>query len=215
MRQVIALAVGMTAAAAAAGCGGDGAGGAPSVPLFDGVGFAGWTGVSADPAVRWQDVWSVVGGRVRCAGEPWGYIRTERTYRNFVLRLRIRHLAPGNGGVFLRVQAPDKVWPRAIEAQGLSGALGDIWNLDGYPMVTDPARTEGARTARIHADGPENDVGLWNDYRIALQGDRLELEVNGVVQNRATEVAELDGFIALQSEGARYEIGDVVLTPLP
>jgi hypothetical protein len=200
-------------ALALAGCG-DIPNGPRPVALFDGVTLAGWTGFSADPAIPWQNVWTALGGTVRCAGMPFGYLRTEETFRNFVLTLELRHLTEGNGGVFVRMQAPDKIWPRAIEAQGQSGQLGDLWNLDDYPMTTDPARTEGPRTVRLAPEVPERDAGEWNHYRIALDRDRLELEVNGVLQNRAEQVAELDGFIALQSEGARYEFRNVVLRPL-
>lgn len=190
------------------------AGGPPLVSLFNGRDLAGWVWVSAEPAAPREQVFSVVGGNLRCAGAPWGYLRTERQFTSFVLTLQLRHLKAGNGGVFLRVQGPDKIWPRAIEAQGQSGALGDIWNLDGFPMETDPARTTGGHTARLRPDAAERPLGEWNDYKITLAGELLTLEVNGVLQNEARKCAVLPGFIALQSEGAEYEFRDIVLRPL-
>jgi len=123
-------------------------------PLFNGRDLDDWVWVSADPLVEKSEVFSVVDGNIRCAGAPFGYLRTEERFTSFVLTLQIRHLTEGNGGVFVRVQAPDKIWPRAIEAQGQSGALGDIWNLDDFPMETEPARTNGANTARLFPSCP-------------------------------------------------------------
>jgi hypothetical protein len=183
-------------------------------PLFNGRDLDDWVWVSADPLVEKSEVFSVVDGNIRCAGAPFGYLRTEERFTSFVLTLQIRHLTEGNGGVFVRVQAPDKIWPRAIEAQGQSGALGDIWNLDDFPMETEPARTNGANTARLFPELPERPLGEWNDYRIVLDGEQLTLEVNGVTQNRATRCAPLPGWVALQSEGATYEFRNIVLHPL-
>jgi hypothetical protein len=207
---------GSAADAAAAEVGADAsvADAAAGIRLFNGRDLTGWTWVSADPAVGVEKVFSVVDGNIRCAGAPFGYLRTEMPFTSFVLTLQVRHLKPGNGGIFLRVQPPDKVWPRAIEAQGLSGALGDIWNLDSFPLETDPARTMGPHTVRMRPDVAERPLGHWNDYEIVLAGENLTLKVNGVVQNEAKKAAVLPGAIALQSEGAEYEFREIVVRPL-
>jgi hypothetical protein len=48
-----------------------------------------------------------------------------------------------------------------------------------------------------------------------MDGGTLELYVNGLLQNRATDVEVVPGRIALQSEGAHIEFKDIVLTPKP
>ena len=48
----------------------------------------------------------------------------------------------------------------------------------------------------------EAPLGVWNRYRIVMNGGRLEMYVNGELQNVATDVAVLPGRIALQSEGS-------------
>src|SRR5919109_949901 len=68
------------------------------VPLFDGKSLAGW-----ELARRGLAHWSVDGAEVRCTGErPAGWIRTARTYRNFVLRLEYAISPGGNSGIFAR-----------------------------------------------------------------------------------------------------------------
>jgi hypothetical protein len=185
------------------------------VALFNGKDLAGWVWVSRDPESKIEDVWSVVDGNLRCKGKPVGYIRTEAEYTNFALTMQIRHLKPGNGGVLVRVVGPDKVWPKSIEAQGQSGALGDIWNIDQFPLEVDPARTKGRQTVRLRPEVAEKPVGEWNDYEIVVDGGDLTLKVNGIVQNTGKNAEIVAGKIALQSEGSEYEFRDIVLRPLP
>jgi hypothetical protein len=104
-----------------------------------------------------------------------------------------------NGGVLLRVTCPDKVWPKSIEAQGQFNSIGDIWNIDQFPMKVDPARTSGRHTHKLHPTD-EKPVGQWNDYEIYLNKGDLRLIVNRLLQNFATECQEIAGPIALQSE---------------
>jgi hypothetical protein len=155
-----------------------------------------------------------VDGNLRCKGSPGGYIRTDDEYTSYVLRLQVRHLKKGNGGVLLRVVGPDKVWPKSIEAQGMSGGLGDIWNIDNFPMKVAEDRTNGRHTKRAQPDVPERPVGEWNDYEITLDGPNLTLKVNGTVQNQATECEVVPGKIGLQSEGTEYEFRNIELTPI-
>jgi hypothetical protein len=60
----------------------------------------------------------------------------------------------------------------------------------------------------------EEPLGGWNSYRILMDGGRLELYVNGQLQNVATDVERVPGRIALQSEGAWIEFRMVRIRPL-
>lgn len=189
--------------------------GAP-LALFDGKSLAGWTFHLNDPKARMEDVWSVKDGILHCAGNPIGYLRTERDFTSFELQLDWRFppgSQPGNSGVLLRVQAPDKVWPKSIEAQLQHRSAGDIWNIDEFPMDVERTRTEGRHTEKL-APSNEKPIGEWNHYRIVLNKGELLLEVNGLVQNTARWCEIAPGKIALQSEGAAIEFKDVVLRPI-
>ncbi len=189
--------------------------GAP-VKLFDGQSLAGWTFFLDDPKARMEDVWSVSEGILHCKGQPIGYLRTERDFTSFELSLDWRFppgAQPGNSGVLLRVQAPDKVWPKSIEAQLQHRSAGDIWNIDEFPMDVERARTDGRHTVKL-APSNEKPIGEWNHYRIVLNKGELLLEVNGFVQNRARWCEVVPGKIALQSEGAPIEFRDIVLRPI-
>ncbi|MBI3467711.1 MAG: DUF1080 domain-containing protein [Planctomycetes bacterium] len=187
-----------------------------TIDLFNGKDFTGWTFHLREPDKKLEDVWSVADGVITCKGKPAGYIRTEKDYTNYILELDWRFdpaKGPGNSGVLLRMVGRDKVWPKSIEAQLASQNAGDIWNIDMFLMDVAEDRTQGRRTTKMKPTN-EKPLGEWNHYKITLAGHDLTLEVNGEVQNTATEVEEVPGKICLQSEGAEIQFRNIRLTPL-
>jgi len=180
-----------------------------AIRLFNGENLDGWT-FSSD---NQKDTWSVKDGVLALTGRPAGYIRTKADYTNYVLRLQFRHLGRGNGGVLVRAVGEDKVWPKSIEAQGATGSVGDIFTIDQFPLTGPPERTRGRYTRKAH-ESNEKPQGEWNQYEITLDGGDLELKVNELVQNTATECLETPGKIGLQSEGTPMEFRNIVLIPI-
>ena len=181
----------------------------PAVRLFNGKDLSGWT-FSSDALKK---AFGVEGGVITNTGRPGGYIRTEKDYTNYTLYLQMRHVKGGNSGVLVRMTGRDKVWPKSIEAQGQSGSMGDIWNIDRFKMKTAADRTRGRHTRKAHASN-ERPIGEWNDYEITLDGGDLEIKVNNLVQNTATECEEIAGKICLQAEGSPKEFRNIVLVPI-
>ena len=179
--------------------------------LFNGADLAGWT-VPFDN-VKEANTFTVKDGVLHNSGKPAGYIRTTDDFGSYVLRLQIRHLSEGNSGVLLRMVGEDKVWPKSIECQGQFRAKGDIWNIDNFPMKTDPARTNGRHTVKLHPDN-EKPIGGWNDYEMVLRGGDLEIYVNRLLQNTAAECDATPGKICFQSEGSEVEFRNIVLLPV-
>jgi putative membrane-bound dehydrogenase-like protein len=185
------------------------------VVLFDGTSLDAWTFHLPD-GVPMTDVWSVEDGILLCKGNPIGYLRTREAFESYHLAVEWRFdpaKGSGNSGVLLRVNGEDKVWPRSIEAQLQSRNAGDIWNIDKMAMQVALGRTSGRHTTRAQPCS-EHPLGEWNRYDIWLVGPRLELYVNGVLQNVADWCETLPGTVALQSEGAPIEFRSVVLTPV-
>ncbi|TAH39522.1 MAG: DUF1080 domain-containing protein [Planctomycetota bacterium] len=186
------------------------------VALFNGKDLAGWTYFLLDNG-KMADVWSVQDGVIVCKGKPAGYIRTVDDFTNFVLKLEWRWSPvtkqEGNSGVLFRMQGPDKVWPRSIEAQLMGQNAGDFWCIDDYPMKTDAARTNGRNTKKLKMN--EKPVGEWNQYEISVDHGTVTLKVNGELLNQATDCWETPGKICLQSEGAEIHFRNIRLTPLP
>jgi len=186
---------------------------ADSIELFNGKDLSGWTWICPDKNVKVDDVWSVHEGVLRCKGKPAGYLRTNDDYTSFMLSVEWRVIKPGNGGVLLRANGPEKVWPTSIEAQLNTNDAGDIWDIDDFPIKVDPARTEGRRTKKLHPTN-EKPLGEWNEYEITLDGAHLTLKVNGELQNEATDCQIVAGKICLQSEGGELEYRKINITPI-
>jgi hypothetical protein len=178
------------------------------ISLFNGKDTKGWKAFVPDLAKDNKDqlsVWSVKDGVLQCAGRPIGYIQTEELFDNFVLELDWRFdpaKGEGNSGVLLRTVGDDVVWPKSMEAQLHSKNAGDFWNIGEYKATVDAKDTN------------EKPLGEWNHYRIVVNKGTIELWVNGLLQNVATDVEVNKGRIALQSEGAYIEFKDIVLHPI-
>ncbi len=180
-----------------------------AVRLFNGENLDGWVPMS-DAS---RDTFGVQDGVITDTGQPAGYLRTTEDFTNYTLHLQMRHVAAGNSGVLLRMVGADKVWPKSIECQGQSGSMGDIWNIDEVPMKVAPERTDGRHTTKLHPSN-ERPIGEWNDYEMTLDGGDLEIKVNNLVQNTATECEEVPGKICLQAEGSQKEFRNIVLVPI-
>src|SRR5687768_15606720 len=120
-----------------------------TVQLFNGKNLDNWSFYSKDPNVKKEQVFTVKDGVIHCVGKPPGYIKTNDTYTNYNLKLQWRFVKPGNSGVLLRVQEPDKIWPQAVEAQLNSKDAGDIWIIENFPAKLDEKRTSGRRTVKM------------------------------------------------------------------
>ena len=187
-----------------------------TIKLFNGKNLDNWTAYFINGSTDPEDAFRVEDGILKCAGQPIGYIRTKKQYTSYRMVVEWRFdpkAGGGNSGILMRLNGEDTVWPNSIEAQLNSRDAGDIWNIGDFPMKTDPKRISGRRTKKM-APTNEKALGEWNRYDITLDGEQLELKVNGLVQNTATECTKIKGFIALQSEGVAIEFRTVELQPI-
>lgn len=183
--------------------------------LLNGADLTGWAAY-LEGGASMEEVWSVTDGVLVCKGSPAGYIKTASNFDDFVLKLEWRWnpetKEAGNSGVLFRVNGPDKVWPRSVEAQLQSGSAGDFWNIGEMEMAADPARTSGRNTRKLAM--AERPVGEWNEYEIVCVGDRVRLIVNGQIVNEAWDVESASGPIALQSEGTEIHFRNIRVAPI-
>jgi hypothetical protein len=193
----------------------------PTIKLFNGTDLSGWKKFvdpkrPADP----DQIWTVKDGVIICDGSVNGYLVTEKEYENYVLKVQWRwgtKVTRGrNSGVFVHVVGPDKIWPKAIEAQLMADHAGDFWLVDNFKLEVDPARRD-PKVARHYLrlkDGVEKPLGEWNQYEITCKGDTVRLVINGQLVNEGTKSELTRGKILLQSEGAEIHFRNVELTPI-
>ena len=189
------------------------------IPLFNGKDLSGWTAVlereGADPA----RTWSVADGLLRCTGKPAGYIKTDKEFGDYVLRLEWRWpagTAGGNNGVLVHASTPRAlgIWPKSIEVQLFKGNAGDLWVIGTDLDVPDEATRKEGRRHKNLTDGSEKPIGEWNRMEITCKGDTIRVKVNDELVNEATNCTVTKGAICLQSEGAPIEFRNIALTPL-
>ena len=183
-----------------------------TVELFNGKDLSGWVVHSATNTGS-ASTWLVTNGVIHCSGQPWGYLRTERAYRDYQLTVEWRFVSAAAGadntGILLHVQSPDRVWPAAIECQGKLNRHGDIILMGGTTCRVDGEEKRG----RVAMTGSANEkpAGEWNTYQIVCAGSSMKVSVNGKILNDVSDCSVSSGFIAIQSEGGRIEVRRVTL----
>jgi hypothetical protein len=159
------------------------------VSLFNGQDLTGWTKIG-------KEGWTVEDGVIHGRGltKDYGYLQTEKSYKDFQLSLKFRCEGDGNSGVFFHTAFK----PGTAEiTQGLQ------FEVDC---------TIGRHTAGIYGDGrqwivwpaPQNETvvrtGEWNEYLLEVIGNRYRARLNGVQMVDFTDPKpkSFDGPIALQ-----------------
>ena len=163
------------------------------VSLFNGKDLTGWKNNGAEK-------WVVEQGTILCesAANKYGYLTTEKTYRDFNLRLKFKGEAAGNSGVFLHSRIT-----------GSNPEHGP--DIEGIQVEVDPS--VGKHTAGLYESGGRGWVkmptaegelalkaGEWNDLEVAVEGNHIVTQLNGVKIVDYTDSAPkfTDGVIGLQ-----------------
>jgi hypothetical protein len=186
-----------------------------SIDLFNGKDFTGWKFClrsNAEPS----GTFIVTNGVVHCTGQPFGYMRTEGSYRDYHLTVEWRYVRTArnadNTGVFVHVQSPDQVWPKCIENQGQYQHQGELIMMGGATCKRN-GTNQTRSVPKLEAQN-EKAVGEWNTYEVVCNGDSLKNYVNGKLMNQVTECSISSGAIAIQSEGGDFEVRKVTIEPL-
>ncbi len=179
------------------------------VSLFNGKDLTGWKNNGAEK-------WIVEQGTILCesAGNKYGYLTTEKMYRDFNLRLKFRGEAAGNSGVFVHSRIT-----------GINPEHGP--DIEGMQVEVDPS--VGKHTGGLYESGgrgwvkmptPEGEQALkpgeWNDLEVSLQGNHIVTQLNGVKIVDFTDEAPkfTDGVIGLQIHtggGVRMRWKDILI----
>jgi hypothetical protein len=194
-------------------------------PLLNGKDLSGWVNVNTSPTT-----WSAKNGEIFCTGVPTGVLRTEKSYRNFVLELEWMHESPtGNAGLFIwsdPITAKGQPFTRSVEVQIMLGdeyhedgklmytSQGDIFSIHGATMK--PDRPHPAGWARcLPSENRTKGAGEWNHYRVTAIDGTIKLAINGKEVSGAFDVNPREGFICLESEGSPVHFRNIRIQELP
>jgi hypothetical protein len=185
-----------------------------TIKLFNGKNLKNWTFQLKDTAVDPAGVFTVANGVIHIKGDPFGYMRTNESYSDYTLHVEWRwpNNEATNSGVFVHGQLPDAIWLKCFECQLKAGSAGDFICMNGSDMDERKDKTKIA-VPKLAASS-EKPTGEWNTMEVVCLGNTIEVSVNGVLQNKATNISINSGSICLQSEGKDIEFKNVFITQL-
>ena len=157
------------------------------VPLFNGKNLDGWKNYGAEK-------WTVENGEIlgEAVTKAYGYLGTEKTYKNFEMTGKFKAEGTGNSGIFYH-SSLDGVDIKGVQVEvdphpGMH--TGGLYESAGRGWLIQPS--EAAEKALV-VDG-------WNEVRAVVRGPHVQTWVNGVPAVDYTDPSPkyTDGLIALQ-----------------
>ena len=155
--------------------------------IFNGRDLTGWT-------IHGTEKWYVENRELVCESGPdkqYGYLSTNKKYKNYILQLQFKLEANGNSGVFIRSDIEGtKISGWQVEVAPADHHTGGIYESYGRGWMIKPS-AEKEKVLK------PND---WNDMRIEVVGDKVTTFLNGqqMVQLEDEKIGQANGFIALQ-----------------
>ena len=178
-----------------------------SISLFNGKDLTGWT-------VYGTEKWYVDNGELVCESGPdkeYGYLATDKYYKNFDLTLQFLQESNGNSGVFFR---------STIEGTKITG-----WQCEVAPPGHDTGgiyESYGRGWLEQIPDDKEDilKMGAWNTLRLRVDGPTVETWLNGKKMVKLTDekIGKANGSIALQIHaggGIKVRWKNIELKELP
>jgi 3-keto-disaccharide hydrolase len=158
-----------------------------AVSIFNGKDLTGWT-------IHGTEKWWVENGKLVCESGPdkqYGYLSTNKNYKNFELTLEFIQEANGNSGIFFR---------SSIEGVKISG-----WQCEVAPPGhhTCGIYESYGRGWLIQPDSTHEKylkTGRWNKLKLRVVNDEVTTWLNGhqMIYLRDEKIGTGQGFIALQ-----------------
>ncbi len=179
--------------------------------IFNGRNLKGWTIYVNDSTINPETYFYVNNGVIETIGVPVGYLRTIKEYSNYRLHVEWRYPEkPINSGILLHVSGPDKIWVTHYQAQLKYENAGDfiVHGVGESATLNDSiyvsAEAVKPVVPKLHPSN-EKPAGEWNSYDITCNGNTIEVRVNGLLQNVATNCSLTKGAIGLQAEGCKIQ----------
>nr|WP_229254405.1 DUF1080 domain-containing protein [Dyadobacter sp. NIV53] len=176
------------------------------VKLFNGKDLTGWK-------INGTEKWYAEKGELICESGPdkeYGYLTTDKFYKNFDLSLKFKQEANGNSGVFFRSTVEGtKVSGWQVEVAPPNHDTGGVYESYGREwLVKIPDEKEGFLK-----------MGEWNTLRIRVVGDKVQTFLNGhdMVDFDDAKIGAANGSIALQIHsggGIKVRWKDIVIEEL-
>ena len=157
------------------------------VSLFNGKDLSGWK-------IHGTEKWFVENGDLVCESGPdkqYGYLSTNKTYKNFELTLEFKQEANGYSGVFFRSSIDGvKISGWQCEVAPVNHHTGGIYESYGRGWLIQP---DSAKEKYLK-------TGKWNKMKLRVVGNEVTTWLNGhqMIYIKDEKIGAGNGFIALQ-----------------
>ena len=158
-----------------------------SVSLFNGENLNGWN-------IQGTEKWYVENGNLICESGPdkeYGYLSTDKFYKDFELSIDFKQEADGNSGIFIRSTFDGtKVSGWQVEVAPPGSDSGGIYESYGRGWLIKPDKEKDKALK----------MGQWNTMKIRVLGDNVTSWLNGtqMVSLNDEKIGQGKGAIALQ-----------------
>ena len=181
------------------------------VSLFNGNDLDGWV-IENDGQFAVQDGLLVV-------NKGTGWLRSEKQYTNFVLKIDFRFLdKKANSGIFVRTgptsHDDDNGWPDngyQVQCMDTIGGPNEKPCATMIPYGAPPFKSKSDLKVVAKVFHP---TGEWNSYEITCDGEDLTVKLNGAIITTATDIKNLQGHVGIQGEHGRVQFRNLSIKAL-
>jgi hypothetical protein len=153
--------------------------------LFDGKSLEGWEPRATFAAPATGD-WRIEDGAISCPGTTAGWLATNDTFSDFMLKLQFRGGEKVNSGVFLRSEEAGQPHKTGYELH--------IWDYqpEGY--------NTGSLVGSLKSSPVKIIPDAWNNYEIRAKGDHFTIVLNGKTLLDDRDSKHASGVIGFQCQ---------------
>lgn len=165
--------------------------------LFDGKSLEGWEPHATFAAPATGD-WRIEDEAISCPGTTAGWLASNDTFSDFILKLQFRGGEKVNSGVFLRSQKTGQPHQTGYELQ--------IWDYQPQGYNT------GSLVGSLKASPVKIVADAWNNYEISAKGDHFTIVLNGKTLLDDRDSKHASGVIGFQCQkGNRIQFRSIKL----
>jgi 3-keto-disaccharide hydrolase len=166
--------------------------------LFDGKTLDGWSQVG-------QSNWHVADGVLiadKMEGKEAGYLVSNKSYKNFIVRVEFWPSDDANSGIYFRCLDPKKITDRTCYEANI------------FDQRKDPSYGTGAITRYVEIDPMPKAGGKWNTYEVTANGRDVTVVLNGQTTAKLRNGMFDEGPIVLQHGAGAIKFRKVEVKPL-
>lgn len=172
-----------------------------------------WSFFSGKKDSKFTDTWSFKVDPdtkvpfISCSGQPYGYIRTKKSFRNFDFGLEWRFPRDenGNSGVLLFTNGDDRIWPTSLQVQLQQPLAGS-----SFPSGSAKSENELRNVPML-----SRPVNQWNHCIISAREGNVTIVVNDQKVGTVLGCKPHEGAISLQSEGSEIHFRNIWIREYP